>query len=124
MEKRKAYDNILGTKGNGMRVASFLADSVVVAEGKMYVQGAGWDQLGTSQIPSRHPRLGLGILIRVPYAETNQQHTFEMRIEDPDGKEITLGDAPPGTTSDGKIRRLGGQFAIGRPPVITAGDEQ
>lgn len=108
-----------------MRVNAFLADSVVVAEGKMYVQGAGWDAIATPQIPVRHPRLGVGTLIRVPYTETNIQHAFEIRVEDADGHEIPLGDAPPGTkTVDGKIRRIGSAFVVGRPPMVTAGDEQ
>lgn len=107
-----------------MKVVGFLADSVVVAEGKMYVQGGGWDQLGTVALPARHPRVGVGVIIRVPYTETNTQHQFDIRVEDPDGKPVLLGDAAPGTTADGKIRRLGSPFVIGRPPTLTAGDEQ
>ena len=108
-----------------MRVVSFLADSVVVAEGKMYVQGAGWDTIATAQLPTRHSRLGIGTLIRVPYGETNIQHRFEIRVEDPDGKEVSLGEAPPGTPSaDKKIHRIGSAFVIGRPPTVSAGDEQ
>ena len=39
--------------------------------------------------------------------------------------ELPLGDAPPGVEApDGKIRRLGGEFNVGRPPTIEPGDEQ
>lgn len=107
-----------------MRAIAFLADSVAVAEGKLYVQGAGWDAILTGALPTRHPRIGIGVLVRVPYGETNMPHQFELRIEDPDGKEVPLGDAPPGTTPDGKVRRLGGPLMVGRPPLLTAGDEQ
>jgi hypothetical protein len=107
-----------------MRVVAFLADSVVVAEGKLYVHGGGWDQLTTPQLPARHPRIGVGVLIRVPYNETNSQHQFELRLEDPDGKALPLGDALPGTTADGKVRRIGSGFVVGRPPTLGAGDEQ
>jgi hypothetical protein len=107
-----------------MKVVAMTADSVVVAEGKLFVQGGGWDQINALQLPSRHPRVGIGVLIRVPYTETNVQHAFELRLEDPDGKEVSLGDAPPGTTKDGKVRRVGGQFTVGRPPMLGAGDEQ
>ena len=107
-----------------MEATALLADSVVVAEGKLFVQGAGWDQINTFQLPTRHPRLGIALVIRVPYTETNIQHNFELRLEDPDGKMVPLGEAPPGTTEDGKVRRLGGQFTVGRPPQLGAGDEQ
>jgi hypothetical protein len=107
-----------------MRVVALTADSVVVAEGKLFVQGGGWDQINALGLPTRHPRIGIGVLIRVPYTETNIQHAFDLRLEDPDGKEVPLGDAPPGATKDGKVRRVGGQFTVGRPPMLGAGDEQ
>lgn len=107
-----------------MKVIAFLADSVVVAEGKLYVQGGGWDTIHTGQLPTRHPRVGVAVLIRVPYTETNTQHQFEIRIEDPDGHPIVLAEAAPGATPDGKVRRIGSQFVIGRPPTLGAGDEQ
>lgn len=108
-----------------MRAMAFLADSVVVAEGKMYVQGAGWDTVQALQLPVRHSRLGIGCLIRVPYTETNTPHMLEIRIEDADGGEIPLADVPAGTKgAEGKMKRIGAQFTVGRPAIISAGDEQ
>lgn len=100
---------------------AFLADSVVVAEGKLYAQGAGWNIITMRKLPAPHDRIGIGVLIRVPYTSTNQKHEFELRLEDADGKRLPIGDNPNG---EGKIEGFGGQFNVGRPPQIQPGDEQ
>jgi hypothetical protein len=108
-----------------MQVDAFLADSVVSAEGKLYVQGAGWNVLMTAQIPFRQSRIGVGIIVSVPYTATNQMHEFSIKLVDPDENSLPIGDAPPGVTlPDGKIRELKGQFNIGRPPMVVPGDDQ
>lgn len=108
-----------------LEVDAFLADSVVVAEGKLYVQGAGWDTLVAGTFPVKHPRLGIGVLMRVPWTATNQMHKFSVRIVDQDENKIILGDAPPGSgIEDGKVREIVGQFNLGRPPFLTIGDSQ
>lgn len=108
-----------------MEIDAFLCDSVVSAEGKLYVQGAGWNTIWAQKFPARHPRVGIGIIVHIPYTATNQVHKLEIRIEDQDGNVMPLGDAAPGTESaDGKIRRLGGEFNVGRPPMLPAGDQQ
>jgi len=108
-----------------MEVDAFLADSVESVEGKLYVLGAGWNVLTTTQIPTRHPRVGVGIIIHVPYTATNQLHTFAVYLVDADDNELPLSDAPPGAGEpDGKVRRLSGQFNVGRPPTLQPGDEQ
>lgn len=107
-------------------VEAFLADSVVNPDGKLYVQGGGWNVLHTFALPFRQPRIGIGVIIRVPYQlATNESHQFEVRLENADGRQVPLGDAPPGAAvPDGKIRKIGGAFPVGRPPGILPGDEQ
>jgi hypothetical protein len=108
-----------------MQVDAFLADSVVVADGKIYVQGAGWDNIVSAVFPFRHPRIGIGAILRVPYSATNQMHSFSVKIVDPDENRIVLGAAPPGAdVPDGQVRELKGQFNVGRPPLLSAGDSQ
>ncbi len=108
-----------------MEVDAFVADSVVAVEGKLYAQGAGWNVINTTALPVRHSRIGIGLIIRVPYTATNQMHRFEVRLDDSDGGRIPLGDAPLGVESeDGKVYAVGGQFNVGRPPMLPAGDEQ
>src|SRR5512133_183243 len=102
-----------------MEIDAFLADSIVSAEGKLYVQGAGWNMIYAGSFPFRHSRIGIGVIIHVPYTATNQTHHLEVHVEDSDGHVLPLGDAPPGVeTEDGKISRLGGEFNVGRPPLL------
>jgi hypothetical protein len=108
-----------------MDVEAFLADSVVVAEGKLYAQGAGWNMINVNVLPAQHDRIGIGLVITVPYTETNQEHAFSLHLETEDGEQLPLGDAPPEMdTPDGRMRRIEGVFNMGRPPTLVAGDEQ
>ncbi len=120
---KKARD---GLTGDEMAVDAFLADSVASPDGKLYVQGGGWTVINTPNLPFRQPRLGLAVLIRVPYSlATNEPHRFEVRLEDADSTTLALGEAPPGATPDGKVRRVGGEFTVGRPPgMLLPGDDQ
>ena len=108
-----------------MDVEALLADSAVSAEGKLYLQGAGWNIINAPTLPIRVPRIGLGMVISVPWTETNRPHQFEVRLLDADGHILPLADAPPGVEmEDGKIRRLGASVSVGRPPSVAPGDEQ
>lgn len=78
-----------------MEEAAFLADSVVAAEGKLYVRGAGWNVINTQALPCRHDRIGVGVRVSVPYTATNQMHSLEFVLEDADGKALPIGDAHP-----------------------------
>lgn len=109
-----------------MEVEAFLADSVVTAESKLYAQGGGWNAITTLALPARHSRIGIGLIVRIPYTATNQPHRFELRLEDEDGGERPLGDAPPeaGESEQKSISRIGGEFNVGRPPNLYPGEEQ
>lgn len=110
---------------DALEVDAFLADSVVVAENKIYAQGAGWDSIFTAGFPFKQPRIGIGILLRIPWSATNKMHEFSVKIVDQDGNKIALGAAPPGTNlPDGKVHELVGSFNVGRPPLLTPGDSQ
>ena len=108
-----------------MEVDAFVADSVSAVEGKLYALGAGWNLINAPQLPARHSRVGIGVLIRVPYTATNQPHRLELRLDDSDGRRIPLADAPPSAqTEDGKLYVIDAQFNVGRPPQLTPGDDQ
>lgn len=107
-----------------MDVTAFLADSVVVADGKLFVQGAGWTTISASSFPVHHDRIGIGVLIHVPYSATNQMHALEVEMQDFDNQPVSIGDAPPEVSPDGRLYKLGGQFNVGRPPLLPVGDEQ
>lgn len=103
-----------------MEVTAFLADSVVVADGKLFVQGAGWNIIWVPTFPAQHDRIGVGVLIRVPWTSTNEMHIVGLHLEDGDGRTM-----PVGRSADGEpVMTLGGQFSVGRPPTMPHGDDQ
>jgi hypothetical protein len=91
-----------------IEVSGFLADSVAVAEGKLYIQGGGWNRIMVGSLPARHDRIGIGLLLRAT-GGLHGSHRFELRVLDPDDRELTLG-------SDGAARRPGGEVTIHGSP--------
>jgi hypothetical protein len=106
-----------------IEVDAFLADSVAAAQGKLYAQGAGWDTIYAGEYPARHPRLGLGVIIRVPWSATNAMHSFTASIQDEDGAPLVLSSPPPGVQAP-TVTQVGGQFNLGRPPQLVVGESQ
>lgn len=102
-----------------IEVDAFLADAVEAINGKLYALGAGWNIIYSAAFPMQHSRLGLGIIVRVPYTATNQNHTLEISLEDEDGTSQQIGIGP-----NGRIDKVKGDFNVGRPPALQAGDEQ
>jgi len=87
-----------------IEVSGFLADSVAVAEGKLYIQGGGWNRIMVGSLPARHDRIGIGLQLRAD-GTVRGPHRFELRVLDPDDRELTLG-------ADGDVRRPGGEVTI------------
>jgi hypothetical protein len=93
-----------------MRIAFLvLADYGESANGKLYTLGAGWNTLQFAELPQEW-RFSVGMGIDVPWDETNQRHSLELVIQDPDGDEL------------GEEFEM--EFEAGRPPGLPAGQEQ
>jgi hypothetical protein len=108
-------------------IDAMLCDSAVVAEGKLYVHGAGWNMLSSSQFPFVQSRIGLAVVIGVPYTETNREHRLHVRLESEDGDLLPLGPPVPDPDQPGGTQRatgVGAQFNVGRPPMLQPGDRQ
>jgi hypothetical protein len=103
-----------------------LADSVAVAESKLYVQGGAWNVLRAASLPVRQNRLGVAAVLRVPYRlADNTVRRFALRIEDEDGKPMALGLQPPAQGGQPvPITSVEGSFTIGRPAGLHPGDDQ
>jgi len=86
-----------------------LADHSEALNGKVYAMGGGWNMLRFPALPVEHA-FGISFGIDVPWDETNQRHSLELRVEDPDG--ATLGDA------------FAMEFEAGRPPGAVQGQDQ
>lgn len=96
-----------------MRVTFLLCDSAQVANGKLFVLGGGWN-IYTKGSPEPLP-MALGIVITVPWNETNQRHTFVGELLTEDGGAVMNADASP--------VRVDGEFEVGRPPGIRPGSD-
>jgi len=108
-----------------MEVDAFLADSAEAVQGKVYALGIGWNTVYVRALPSAHPRVSVGMTIRVPYTATNQNHTVLLHLESEDGERIPLGEEPSEADEEPKqVFELGGQFNVGRPPLLPPGDDQ
>jgi hypothetical protein len=97
-----------------IQVDGFLADSVVRSDGKLYVQGAGWNRITVQLFPATHDRIGIGLLFNVEPGGSNEPHRFEIRLEDADGTELSFG-APPSSKGEraDPVTRIGGEFTTG-----------
>lgn len=106
----------------GFTANALICDSAASAETKLYIQGGGWTNLTTSRFPFNQPRIAVALVLSVPWTATNHNHDFELRLEDEDGALMALGGA---VAEDGSpIKRIKGQFNIGRPAGIQPGDAQ
>jgi hypothetical protein len=76
--------------------------------------------------PTVHPRVAIGITIHVPYTETNQMHSIVLHLERQDGGKYPLGNQPSSDELEAPtpIYELAGNFNVGRPPMLTHGDQQ
>lgn len=67
---------------------ALLADAVQVLQGKLYVLGGGWNTLFVSQFPARHPALGVGLRVRVPWSWTDRPLKIGIDLQDEDGARV------------------------------------
>jgi hypothetical protein len=95
-----------------VKATLLLADYAVVSDGKLTIVGGGWSQTGPDAAP-----FGIGLLIQVPWDQSNTRHTFQVELLDADGEAVVLetdeeGDQPVA---------FGGDFEVGRPPGLKPG---
>jgi hypothetical protein len=86
-----------------------LCDHAEAVNGKLYINGGGWNLLFA---PDRPINISLAILIEVPWTETNTPHVFRADLLTADGDVVSV---------DGNEISLTGQFEVGRPPGIKPG---
>jgi hypothetical protein len=90
-----------------LRVTMMLCDSAQVAEGKLYILGAGWTITGPAPGP-----FGIAILIEVPWDLANRKQQWMLRLEDQDGKPVEV---------ERIAVELGGEFEVARPLGLQPG---
>lgn len=101
-------------------ITAVLADSAVMpGDGKLYLQGAGWNRITGPGFPLRHPRISLGIWFHVPHALTGRKHSVEIHLEDGDGHRIQVA-----TDASGKpIQEIRNELSVVRPADLEPAEE-
>ena len=95
-----------------MKATLLLSDYAVVSDGKLTIVGGGWSQTGPEPAP-----FGIGLLIQVPWDQSNTPHNFQVELLDADGEPVVL------ETDEGEEQPVafGGDFEVGRPPGLKPG---
>ncbi len=91
-----------------------LADSAQVVANKLYLLGGGWDRLTVNKGFPFDQRCAIAVVVKVPWNETNRKHTFEIEVLSEDQN----------TEEPNSIAKIQGQFEVGRPVGIPAGQDQ
>lgn len=88
----------------------------------LYLSGAGIDRVfvPAGSAPPYGVVVGIGIIVRVPWTQTNQPHTVAVELVDEDTRPVEV------PQPDGSVAAFAPQmgFNIGRPPTLAVGDEQ
>lgn len=94
-----------------MKVTLLLCDAAQVAEGKLYVLGAGWSVTGPMPVPS-----AIALIIGVPWDQAGERHSLQMTLLDGDGRPVLL----PGPEGDGPLV-IEADLEVERPPDMLPG---
>lgn len=86
-----------------------LADASEAINGKVYVLGGGWNVLRFPTLPQNW-NISIALGVDVAWDETNQPHSLELVVENPDGAVVT--------------DEFSASFETGRPPGLPPGQEQ
>jgi hypothetical protein len=90
-----------------------LADYAQVADGKLFISGAGWSTCGSGAVPS-----SVAVIFHVPWQETNKRTDFSLRLIDEDGRSVVQ----PGATDNMPVQ-VNGHFEARRAPDMAPGSE-
>jgi hypothetical protein len=101
-------------------VQALLAESVAVADGRLFVQGAGWTDVQVPALPASPGRLGIGLLLSVPHARAGERIALAVRVEGPRGDPVPLADL----ASDALVAELEGSLVAEPVPEQPKLDHQ
>lgn len=98
-----------------MKITFVLADAAQAINGKLYLLGGGW-----SSIVPGTPPFAIGIIIAVPWDQTNRKHKLRLVLLTTDKQPVTT------RTQIGADQpvQIEAEFEVGRPPGVKAGSPQ
>ena len=85
-----------------------LADAAEVANGKVFIMGAGWTVYRVPAFPAQI-QAHLVLAVSIPWTLTNREHNFEIEIVDEDGR---------------KLSNVKAGLEVGRPVGLSVGEAQ
>ena len=94
-----------------MKVTMLLADHAEAVQGKLYIMGGGWSQIGPEPSPK-----AIAIKIEVPWTEANRQHSLHLSLVDGHRQPIRV-QTPVGVAPV----EIQANFECGRPPGLLQG---
>ena len=90
MPDRHIAKGVSRTPRERIGVQAFLAESVAVADGRLFVQGAGWTHLHVPRLPAHPGRVAIGLLLSVPESRAGDRIPLGVRLEGPRGDPVAL----------------------------------
>lgn len=105
-----------------MDIDVVLCNHAEAADNKLYLTGGGINISFVQPEPPHLVSVALGIVVHVPYTSTNQGHRLRIALIDEDGHQVKpfqMEGGPDLAAIEATI-----PFNIGRPPIISVGDEQ
>jgi len=104
-----------------MDVDAILCDHAEAAEGKLFINGGGISASLVQPQPPHTINLAVGVVIHVPYTETNMPHTVGIRLTDEDERPVHPWS--PSESEQPPIQAVV-PFNVGRPAQLPHGDTQ
>jgi hypothetical protein len=101
-----------------VNVQLIVADHAAVADGKLFINGGGWNSVNLLRIPSPIG-FSIALVISVPWAQAEQNHTLTVELQGPGGVEMVIGADQSGQP----LTEIQGNFSVGRPPHVVPGED-
>jgi hypothetical protein len=86
---------------------AMVADAAALADGKLYINGGGWNTIFTAKVPTTHPALALVLIFKLSWHEANEDMPVLIELMDEDGQPSPL--------------RGEGTFRVAAPPFVKKG---
>jgi Family of unknown function (DUF6941) len=105
-----------------MQLDAILCNHAEAVNNLLYIAGGGIEMafVPPGVNPPYQVSLGIGIMVTVPWQQTNQQHQVEIELMTEDGEPVKV-PVGPDTTAPLHAQLA---FNVGRPPGLTVGDDQ
>lgn len=105
-----------------MKVTALLGNHAEAQNNMLYIAGGGIDRafVPPGATAPYTVTLGIGVQIRVPWTQTNQEHTLEIELVDADNNPVMV---PVGPQQQAPVKAEM-KFNMGRPPALQVGEDQ